>query len=92
MTKRERQLPVRSGAKDVDDFLQKVALTPVTKAAGSRGRLMFAIDATASREPTWDMACHLQSEMFEETAALGKPPRRKGKVSFSSPPQSKFIA
>ncbi len=71
MTKRERQLPVRSGAKDVDDFLQKVALTPVTKAAGSRGRLMFAIDATASREPTWDMACHLQSEMFEETAALG---------------------
>lgn len=32
---------------------------------------MFAIDATASREPTWDMACHLQSEMFEETAALG---------------------
>jgi len=32
---------------------------------------MFAIDATASREPTWDMACHLQSEMFEETTALG---------------------
>lgn len=71
MTKREPQLPVQSGTKDVDDFLQKVAATPVTKAAGSRGRLMFAIDATASREPTWDMACHLQSEMFEETAALG---------------------
>lgn len=71
MTKRETQLPVQSGTKDVDDFLQKVAATPVTKAAGSRGRLMFAIDATASREPTWDMACHLQSEMFEETAALG---------------------
>ena len=71
MTKRETQLPVQSGTKYVDDFLQKVAATPVTKAAGSRGRLMFAIDATASREPTWDMACHLQSEMFEETAALG---------------------
>ncbi|MCZ6861049.1 MAG: VWA domain-containing protein [Alphaproteobacteria bacterium] len=71
MTKREPQLPVQSGTKDVDDFLQKVATTRVTKAAGSRGRLMFAIDATASREPTWDMACHLQSEMFEETAALG---------------------
>jgi hypothetical protein len=71
MTKREPHLPVQSGAKDVDDFLQKVAATPVTKAPGSRGRLMFAIDATASREPTWDMACHLQSEMFEETAALG---------------------
>lgn len=71
MTKREPQLPAQSGAKDVDDFLQRVAATPVTKVAGSRGRLMFAIDATASREPTWDMACHLQSEMFEETAALG---------------------
>ena len=71
MTKRKPQLPVQSGAKEVNDFLQRVAATPVTKAAGSRGRLMFAIDATASREPTWDMACHLQSEMFEETAALG---------------------
>jgi hypothetical protein len=32
---------------------------------------MFAIDATASREPTWDTACHLQGQMFEETVALG---------------------
>ncbi|MHA1537334.1 MAG: VWA domain-containing protein [Alphaproteobacteria bacterium] len=71
MTKREPQLPVQSGAKEVDDFLRQVAATPVSKPAGARGRLIFAIDATASREPTWDMACHLQSEMFAETAALG---------------------
>ena len=32
---------------------------------------MFALDATASRGPTWDHACHLQAEMFEETARLG---------------------
>jgi hypothetical protein len=71
MTKRKAGLPAHSNAGQVDEFLQKVAATPVTKPAGQRGRLMFAIDATASREPTWDMACHLQSEMFEETANLG---------------------
>jgi len=71
MTKRKAGLPARSNAGDVEEFLKKVAATPVTKPAGQRGRLMFAIDATASREPTWDMACHLQSEMFEETASLG---------------------
>ena len=29
------------------------------------------MDATASREPSWDRACHIQSEMFLETEALG---------------------
>jgi hypothetical protein len=29
------------------------------------------MDATASREPTWDTAIQIQSEMFSETAALG---------------------
>ncbi len=29
------------------------------------------MDATASREPTWDRACHIQAEMFKETDALG---------------------
>ena len=38
---------------------------------GRRGRLIFALDATASREPTWDRACRIQGEMFEATAALG---------------------
>jgi len=71
MAKREPGLPARSSAGKIDEFIQKVAATPVTKPAGVRGRLVFAIDATASREPTWDMACHLQSEMFEETASLG---------------------
>jgi hypothetical protein len=35
------------------------------------GRLIFALDATASRQPTWDRACHIQAEMFRETASLG---------------------
>jgi hypothetical protein len=29
------------------------------------GRLMFAMDATMSRQPTWDMAISLQASMFE---------------------------
>jgi hypothetical protein len=46
-------------------------VTPVRKSTDERGRLIFALDATASREPTWDRASHLQAEMFQETAALG---------------------
>jgi hypothetical protein len=40
------------------------------KTAG-RGRLIFALDATMSRQPTWDLACSLQAEMFEAAAELG---------------------
>lgn len=36
-----------------------------------RGRLIFAMDATASRQPTWDMAMNIQVEMFEATQQLG---------------------
>jgi hypothetical protein len=65
------KLPRKSSAGDVDAFLRKVAATPAAKMSGVRGRLIFAMDATASREPTWDQACQLQGEMFQETAALG---------------------
>ena len=37
----------------------------------SRGSLIFALDATASREETWDMAIDLQGQMFREVAAIG---------------------
>ena len=39
--------------------------------AAERGRLIFALDATMSRQPTWDTACKLQAEMFREAAAVG---------------------
>ena len=29
------------------------------------------MDATASREPLWDRACHIQAQMFEATATMG---------------------
>jgi hypothetical protein len=37
----------------------------------ARGRLIFALDATMSRESTWDVAAQLQSAMFEEAAKIG---------------------
>lgn len=36
-----------------------------------RGRLLFALDATASREPTWREAARIQADMFREAASLG---------------------
>ena len=57
--------PVRSG---VDAFLDSMKASPTT---GGQGRLIFALDATASRQPAWDMACKLQSDMFRETASIG---------------------
>jgi hypothetical protein len=41
------------------------------KMRATRGRLIFALDATASRESTWDMAAQLQARMFEEAAKVG---------------------
>ncbi|WP_421708958.1 VWA domain-containing protein [Algihabitans sp.] len=68
------RLPSKSDAKDaeVDAFLKKVrAIQPAQPGAGGRGRLVFALDATASRQPAWDRAMHLQADMFRETQALG---------------------
>jgi len=57
--------------KDVDAFLDKIARTPARPMAAGRGRLLFAMDATASRQPTWDRAARLQGEMFQAAAQLG---------------------
>jgi hypothetical protein len=66
----ESQLPASKQA-EVEAFLRQVAAMPAVQPASGRGRLIFALDATASREHTWDHACRLQGEMFEATASLG---------------------
>lgn len=72
MARDDRQLSRQTKKKgNVQAFLNDVASTPVVKPAGRRGRLLFAMDATASREPTWDNACKIQGDMFAETATLG---------------------
>jgi hypothetical protein len=55
----------------VEAFLRQVAQTPPPRPGGVRARLIFAMDATASREPSWDRACQVQGQMFLEAAALG---------------------
>jgi hypothetical protein len=54
---------------EIDAFLNTArSLAP---ADAGRGRLIFALDATMSRQPTWDTACRLQAEMFEEARKVG---------------------
>ena len=65
------KLPQKSSKAEVDAFLKKVSATPLVRSTGERGRLIFAMDATASRGPTWDRACHIQGEMFTEADKLG---------------------
>ena len=79
MVKRPEKLPENTGPEntgrespgktEVDAFLARLTATPPP--ARGRGRLIFAMDATASREPSWAQACRIQSEMFTATAALG---------------------
>ena len=40
--------------------------------ARARGRLIFALDATGSREATWNIARDLQAKMFREAAPVGQ--------------------
>jgi len=63
--------PADNKATSVNAFLEKVAVAPMNKGAGAGGRLLFTLDATASRQPTWDRAAHLQTVMFETAAGLG---------------------
>jgi|SRR5882757_3830006 len=59
-----------STSDDIAAFVAKArAMSP--HRADARGRLVFALDATMSRQPTWDMACTLQADMFREAASLG---------------------
>ena len=55
----------------VDAFLRQVAVAPRRTPSNEGGRLLFAMDATASRQPTWDRAARLQGEMFEVARELG---------------------
>jgi hypothetical protein len=65
------QTPAASSRAEIDGFLDRVKALGPRAEPGSRGRLIFALDATMSRQPTWDQACRLQAEMFREAAAVG---------------------
>lgn len=59
----------QSPSKSVSAFVDALAKTPVVRPSGATGRLIFALDATMSRAPTWAMARKLQGEMFEAAAS-----------------------
>jgi hypothetical protein len=73
LSNEDKRGPLAPGGKTgpVDEFLQRVNRAPVSHTESSRGRLIFALDATMSRQPTWDLAQSLQGRMFESTSALG---------------------
>lgn len=60
-----------SATSEIQSFLDHLAKVPAVTSKASAGRLIFALDATASREPTWRTACRLQSEMFDVAGSLG---------------------
>ena len=60
-----------SANRDVSAFLEKVARTPLPAKTGKPARLLFSLDATLSRSPSWDTATQIQTQMFKETADLG---------------------
>lgn len=60
----------RSSSADIEAFVQRArAVAPA--AGGQGGRLILALDATMSRQPTWDLACRLQAEMFDAVGKAG---------------------
>ena len=72
MSKDSQQTPAPVSSKpDIETFIEQVRALGPSTARGSRGRLIFALDATMSRQPTWDTACALQADMFREAASIG---------------------
>ncbi|MBS3803821.1 MAG: VWA domain-containing protein [Oleiphilaceae bacterium] len=65
----DKSLRPKSDKQSIDSFIDQARKLPATKAG--QGRLIFALDATASREATWDQACDLQSELFLAAEDLG---------------------
>jgi hypothetical protein len=61
--------PVASRS-ETDAYL--ASLREKRQSVASMGRLIFALDATASRRPTWERACQLQAQMFEEVKTIGE--------------------
>src|SRR5262249_42234525 len=70
-TDRSRAPAATATRAEIDAFLAQVKDLAPSAEPGRRGRLIFALDATMSRQPMWDTACRLQADMFREAAAIG---------------------
>jgi len=65
------KLPENSPRRDIQSFLAQSKRVSVKTGSQKGGRLIFALDATASRQPSWDRACQIQGDMFHATDKLG---------------------
>lgn len=81
----------RSSSAEVTAFIRRAQA--LSASATGRGRLVLALDATMSRQPTWDLACKLQAEMFD---AVGKTASLKVQLvyfrGFGECRASRFVA
>ena len=59
----------RSTRSEIDAFLKDVR--GLKRSGSGQGRLIFAMDATMSRQPSWDLALELQADMFKAVKAVG---------------------
>jgi hypothetical protein len=69
--RRENRPPAKSGSEAAIDAFLNEAGSLAERRVEARGRLVFALDATMSRQPTWDLAQSIQGEMFAATAEQG---------------------
>lgn len=73
MTEKKTPVPREdpaSSTSEVAAFIRKARALGALKAA-KKGRLILALDATMSRQPTWDLACTLQAQMFDAVGKAG---------------------
>ena len=61
----------RASQTAVAAFLEAARRAPAPAAPSARGRMILGLDATMSRQPTWDLAQSLQGKMFQAAAGLG---------------------
>lgn len=59
----------RSDSAAIDAFVRQARALATGKA---NGRLVLALDATMSRQPTWDLACEVQGQMFDAVGKTGR--------------------
>ena len=65
-----RNLAATEQNNSIDAFIEAVRQKPV-KTISDRGRLIFALDATMSRQPSWDLAQQVQGQMFAVASQCG---------------------
>jgi len=65
--KKSSELRRKSSASEIGAFLKAAG----EATAAQNGRLIFALDATMSRQPTWDKAVTIQASMFDAVGKAG---------------------